>query len=432
MPATLRERKEEEARRVAEARAALEAARRRHRNPVTALREAMSCFSETALMSYPEWMRNTALAGWTCGDNGCGAGFSELVMHALERAPRLLEARGAVGGNPYLVGLQSLATVRKLWIRPLEEWLPASKSPARQFSQLARHLLARYPLPLFMDSLLLRPQPGLREEWFHFVGCGGNLREARGLTPQLTKKMAHYALESPDGYDLFKAVRRGQVLGMGGEKRLAAALFGTHLGWRFGTKDEEAWWATVIQWFCLHPMLDPAHVGPIVDYVGDRWRRDRSFSMKGRSPEAVLRLVEEWHAELAAEQRRKARRAEQTFPASGFQPGEWPMGGGWHRRTWRMEEIRNTGELVAEGKAQRHCVATYEDSIMDGRCAIWTLRVERFGVVERAVTVEVRPRERAVVQARGKFNRFPNAEEAQVLALWAKQNRLDLGYLGQP
>jgi hypothetical protein len=66
-------------------------------------------------------------------------------------------------------------------------------------------------------------------------------------------------------------------------------------------------------------MLDPVHFGPIVDFVRhrkfgtenvlsedgtvDRRPLDPTFTMKGRTPAALLRRVDEWHRELGKDSR---------------------------------------------------------------------------------------------------------------------------------
>ena len=46
------------------------------------------------------------------------------------------------------------------------------------------------------------------------------------------------------------------------------------------------------------------------------------------------------------------------------------------------------------------------------------------GAPERAVTVQVDPGKRSIVQVRGRLNRAPTAEERAVLETWAAENGL--------
>ena len=98
---------------------------------------------------------------------------------------------------------------------------------------------------------------------------------------------------------------------------MAQAIIGTRLGQSF---ENEEFWSTVVLFFVRNPMLDPAHVGPIVDYihhqkyvpqqvvlpggeVEERPPAQPNFSMKSRSIPKLLRGVEEWHEELARQVR---------------------------------------------------------------------------------------------------------------------------------
>jgi len=60
------------------------------------------------------------------------------------------------------------------------------------------------------------------------------------------------------------ALRWAQVVGMGGDDQLAEAVCETMLGSQF---DHGTFWESVLHFFVNNPLLDVAHVGPIVDYV---------------------------------------------------------------------------------------------------------------------------------------------------------------------
>jgi hypothetical protein len=95
-----------------------------------------------------------------------------------------------------------------------------------------------------------------------------------------------------------------------------------------------------------------------------------------------------------------------------------------------VNEILDSRALVEEGRAMRHCVATYQGSILRGKCSIWSLQVNRYGDWERALTIELENASRTVVQCRGKCNRYPTAEERHVLARWAAERSLCLDFCG--
>lgn len=156
----------------------------------------------------------------------------------------------------YVDALIALNMRRNQWIRPLEEWRPRSHNRGKQFSSLARHLLARYPVPGFMDSAWFRRDrgSGSYRDWFVHLGSGKNLRTARTPIP-LTKRIVHHFLEAPDHYSIESALRFGQVHAWGGGPRLADAISATRIGDGFA---REEFWGTVIRFLVDHPMLDPA------------------------------------------------------------------------------------------------------------------------------------------------------------------------------
>jgi hypothetical protein len=419
MALTLRERKEAEARRIEAAEAALARARRLERTWERLVTDAVCGRVSPADRAEMPLLDAIIREREVCRSAFARDAFGRLVGHAVRHAPRLLEPVDGRGDFRYLTALQVLAELSNRWERPLAAWSPGSRNVERQFAQLARHLLARYRVPAFMDSVLLAPHTLVHPAWFHHVGSGQNLRTAPGLTARLTKRQAHCALLAPESCrTLIQAIRWGQVRGLGGELRLARAVTATWLGRQLLTPEAEAWWATVFQWLSQHPMLDPVHVGPIIDYVHFRWLRDRGFRMAGRSPLALLALVDEWHRTLS----RTKPDGPSRLPACGFAPSGWDYVEG--ARTWTITEIPDYLSLVVEGNAMRHCVATYAHSIMAGQCSIWSMKIEEGGYRSRAVTIELENATRTVVQVRGKCNRYPDEEELAVLQVWASENGL--------
>ena len=157
------------------------------------------------------------------------------------------------------------ATPRTGFARSLA-WKPQTHNSRRQFASLARHLFAEWPVPAFMDSgwFLGNGRGAIQQqEWFLHVGRGQNIRTA-DLPLPYTKRMAHHFMQAPADLTVEAALRWGQIHGLGGSERLARAVLGTRLGTSFGHDD---FWITVLQFFIANPMLDLAHVGPIIDYI---------------------------------------------------------------------------------------------------------------------------------------------------------------------
>ncbi|QDU88980.1 hypothetical protein Pla175_23640 [Pirellulimonas nuda] len=357
-------------------------------------------------------------------------------------APRL----GFIEGNTYLEALVLVAIHARGWLRPVERWKPTTRNVGRQFSSLLRHLFARYDdLPAFFDGVWFAGRGEAAAEhrrWYVHVGGGRSIRDCKLPIP-CTKKMAHHFMRAPGDLSVPHALQWGQVRALGGDDRLARAVLGTRLAESF---EHQAFWATVLRWFIAHPMLDRAHIGPIVDFLHHQkfvpervfiapGRREESpppqphLTMKGRTPESLLRQVNRWHGRLAHDNSLQLR---QWAPCGieAFEFTEGALSGG-NLRVWTIRELLGSKALMAEGRQMKHCVATYASSCARGHCSIWTMEVESFQGTSKALTIEVRSNTLTICQARGKLNRLPTEKELGVLARWASCVGLKVaGYLG--
>lgn len=340
--------------------------------------------------------------------------FRELLHTAWQRAPRLRHVER-------VDSLWALTASR--WNRPLSDWQPSGRGRDALFRSLARHLLARWPVPAFLYGVFdLAPAPaGRMAPLLGMIGGGDSARAAveRGLLPRtMTRRMCHQFLRTPAQVPVIEAVRRAQVLGLGGDRALASRVCATGLG-RELTGDE-VFWSSFLQWLVNHPELPAEQIGPLFDYL--EWRRGQQpgFSIAGRSAPALLRLMQTWHDELARERRLKGT----VFEPSGFPAAAWRLRprGTDALCQWTVDELLCSKQLRAEGRAMKHCVFAYADVVERGRTSIWSLR--RDG--ERELTVEVDNRHKAIVQARSRLNRPPGYPAREVLARWADEAGLTL------
>ena len=366
--------------------------------------------------------------------------FHDLLHHVSGRSD-LVSGQPVVGqvGNTYVDGLLALARHDRGWIRPVADWTPQTHNSRRQFSSLARHLFAEWPVPAFMDSLwFLGNGKGAiqQQELFLHIGSGQNIRTAELPLPY-TKRMAHHFMQAPADFAMASALRWGQIHGLDGNERLARAVIGTRLGTDFERDD---FWITVLQFFIANPMLDLAQIGPMIDYIHDqrfashdvfvapgvverRIPPQPNFTMKGRTPASLLRQVEAWHRTLAKTEQPKAQ-----WPLSGIEAFEFVEGAerGGNLKVWTITELLSTKALVAEGRNLKHCVATYARSCASGVCSIWTLEVETFEGRAKILTVEVQNAARLVCQARGKCNNTPGEKHRGILRRWAEKAGLSI------
>ena len=341
----------------------------------------------------------------------------------------------------YIQGIVALANHHGSWIRPLEEWKVKKHNRDRQFSELARHLLASYDVPLFMDCVWFNGNV-THQNWFKHIGTGQNIRTAPDIPIALTKKMAHHFLKAPKHYTVEEALRWGQVYALGGDRYLVEALRGTRLVRSFSN---DGFWLNVLRFFVANPMLDVSHVNPIIDYIWHQKYENRhvfvergvarevgpaqpNFSMRRRTPETLLRQVEEWHGQLGRES--KGRELEWIRSEIGEFHTLEGSEALHNMKFWSIRELLSNDELIDEGRALKHCVSTYAKSCHTGRSSIWSMEIEDENGRRKILTIEVALREKVIRQVRGKQNRLPTPREKGLLGKWAEQEGLQLaGYI---
>ena len=335
---------------------------------------------------------------------------------------------GGIEKNTFPFALMRVGAVSARRVRDLDGWKPKSHNPHKQFGSLVRHLFANYPVPEFMDSVWFR-NDDLWTRWFLDLGTGKNVRNVDAFPLQFTKKMAHAMLQAPAKLTVEEAIRWGQVTALGGNDRFFHEIQRTRIAPVVSTGEvgatHHSFWQTVIEWFLRNPMLDTAHYGPIVDFIEHQKfappRANPAFEITGRSPQAVLRLLDEWHGALG-----KARRRQRVSWA--YHGLDWR----WKQKriekvlhTWEVREILDSNELLEEGRRMHHCVYTYTDSCVKGRSAIFSLRCDG----DRVLTVEYLPQFQRLGEIRGVSNRRPASHEMSVLKRWAQEKGLQKAWL---
>ena len=365
-------------------------------------------------------------------------------------ASPVLTSLGAHRGNTYISALLALAHHHSVWLRTPDDWRPATHNAHRQFGALARHLLAYYSVPSFFDTAWFEGETveaRKHQAWFRHIGIGKNIRTA-GLPIPLTSRAAHLFLQAPADLSIDAALRWGQAQAIGAETRLCRTLISTLLG---TPQEDEEFWTSVLHFFVNNPMLDPDQIGPIVDFLHHRrfvvqtivgplgvpvqGIPEPLFCMKGRTAPALLRRVEEWHRELHREKKRAQLEWE---PRPDIAPFDYTERDHEEKPIlhWTIHELTTRLELQEEGKAMRHCVASYDSSCANGNTSIWSLRVRPLPEenARRVMTIEVQNSRRAIVQTRGRCNKTSTSRQAGfwlkqapiLLKMWAAQEKMSM------
>ncbi len=329
--------------------------------------------------------------------------------------------------------LRNLAERQGQWLRRCDEWRPNGHGQGLrlEFRSLALHLLALYPVPGFMDvvwDLGAGPEAFRQQSWFIRLARGVSFRDL-ALPLTVTRRMEHHIRQAPHHYTVAQAVRYGETLGLGGSIPLACAIANSRLGQKV---EHFEFWRTVILFFVNHAEMDVGLVTPIIDFVqsnkfageeiltahgtGHRRAPWPDFSIKGRTPASIWRLVREWNADMTARRTRDF-----SWPASnipGFRFVEYSNAEDGSRE-WTIRELASSAELYLEGRALRHCVHIYAPRCRRGETTIWSLRLRADGQEKRIATIEVNPRQGEIIQTRAKANSCAGPRAQEIVRQWA-------------
>lgn len=342
--------------------------------------------------------------------------YDRLLHHVRSRST-ILRATGPRDDRMLLnAGVVALAVNHEAWLRAVETWIPPTAAARLQFASLARHLLAAYPVPTFLDFVWFEPPVAevlAQHGWFIHIATGGSVRAA-GFPLELTRAAAHWLPQVPHHLSVPAALRWAQVRGAGGSEDLAGVVAAGRLGTDLTDSD---FWESVIRFLARYPDLDLARVEPLVEYVRLQRTVDHRFSMKGRTLAALLRDV----AATGEAERRAPRRPPVSWARSPLH--EFRLTDP-RERVWTITELLSSQELIQEGKAMRHCVATYTPRCLRRRTSIWSLAVENRDGRFRVATIEVDLVKRAIIQARGKCDRPTRGVALEVVQRWAAEEGL--------
>lgn len=310
-------------------------------------------------------------------------------------------------------------------IRALADWKPKSKNVYVQLKSLVRHLFDQYgDVPAWVidawETKDLQPFGVSVPKLTLHLGSGKALRHFPGLPVPLTKRLEHEMRQAPAGCTFVEALRYAQLA-----TRDALAWFGPVLGSRMGREIEprdDAFWLGVVDFFAAAGMVDAHHFAPVCDWIHQKRSvgmggepAQPGFSLKGRTMASVLAQTEQWHRGLARLRHHGPNISLATtwagLPVADFVGGD--------EGRVRITQLTSYWQLVEEGHALQHCVASYVQSCLKGRCGIFSLTFD--GV--RQLTLEV-TRDHILVQARGKRNRPMAADERHWVGRWLSEASL--------
>lgn len=364
--------------------------------------------------------------------------FHELLCRSRQRATRLFEAPVVNGLHLGIDALVNLSRFHGSHLRRAIDWPGTSSSWRTAVALLAHHLVSKYKVPAFLASAWYANDPtaDTKRGWFIAHSWGASFRSLN-LPIAMTRKMERIFLASEDHLQIEPAMRRAELVALGAPPEFVKAILSTSLA--TDLRHDKFWRTFWIFLVTNAEDVDPVQIEPMIDYI-QTVRHDRiiiqtqdgrtefdpplpAFSMKGRTVQSIQRLMHAWHRSLGVSS------TGLSWMRSPFQPWLFEESGGDGSETprrWHMMELTNSAQLRSEGAALHHCVASYAGRCRLGTSSIWSLRVWQGERIDHMLTVEVNPRRRTVVQARGRANRAAAGKPLRLLQDWAVRERLQM------
>ena len=367
------------------------------------------------------------------------ATFRALLHCVRNRAPRLLDAPIVNSHHPGVEALVNLSRFGSAHLRTTTGWPGTSASWRRAVCSLSQHLVCRYAVPPFLAASWYAVDDVYAEkkrEWFVAHARGASFRSL-DLPIVMTRKMEYIFLTSHDHLALEHAMRRAELLALEASDEVVQAVLATRLATDLRNGE---FWRTVWTFLIANARaIDPGQIGPMIDFI-QAIRHERvavesqdgivmrdpplpSFSMKSRTVQSMLRLMQDWHRSLGVANGGLTWAPSPLRPMMMEEPSQEPSA---PPIVWQLMELTNGAQLRTEGAALHHCVASYADRCWRGASRIWSLRARRGDKVRHVLTLEVDMKRRAVVQARGWGNRAASGKPLRLLQDWAIRERLRL------
>lgn len=334
------------------------------------------------------------------------------------------------------------------WVRRPEDWQPKSGEDAyAQWADFLRHVLARYPVPRFLDSAWQSKGTldHLERDCWCALGYGRSLRQVKGFPSSVSNRVLHLALTQERGENLAGAIWQAQLQVLNVSPTLAKAVMASRVSKELF---RHAIWTRLVAKFASGTDRDTADFPCAVCVLASLESQERPDQIENLLRLPLPTLIRhcmkyvssllQVNGQLFTEE--QARKAARKAELSRLSAARWsPMLGSetlGNRNSknhssspWRMEELCSLDDLKKEGHEMRHCVAGYARRCRQGSSAIFSLRhckpdAEGNVVARSLATIEVHPGTQKIVQIRAWRNRAANNTCMNMIRAWASANHL--------
>ena len=311
----------------------------------------------------------------------------------------------------YIQVLANISTFGLKIVRPIEMWQRPSFEPEEQLEDLIDYCFAKYPTPVFLISSFY--ESSLRYQlWYVQLGSGKSVKSLSGLPDKFTSKMMHEFRNTPKGFSVSEALVHAQALGYGASQQTAMELTRSKLPQIEGNT---SFWRSVIQFFSAQKHVTHWDLYKALEYLENRIGRDRYFTMRGRTLEALSRQANEWYQEM--QKMRNDANYLSWFP-SGVKEMQKEVEKDGKKVVYIAKELLTSDDLHEEGHEMNHCVADYIDDCYAMDTSIFSLRKQEGDTFKRLATIEINPRTLEILQAEGNCNTELSSEATMALDYW--------------
>jgi hypothetical protein len=347
---------------------------------------------------------------------------------------------------PVVPVLVRIAAYSKNWIRDPESWVGiGSSNPREILHHLLRHLFARWEIPAFFDNawLVRGDLVFLERDWYCHLAQGFSLRKVPGMPPSITSRALHLSMDAPHYLTIRQALRWGQVKALGSSSEFLEEVLTSRM---VTDLSNDAIWSRLLEKCTAAKHFNPRHFGLIADTLLEVMGKEDAkraevlvelplkelLSYSLRYWKTLLRLIRVEQPDVSRNDIACPNFRYELHHIAATQwarlPRTKPFDFIYQDNAYRIVELTNQWQLVAESRAMRHCVDSYGKTCKLGRCSIFSVRTDEIVhgkiVPTSHLTIEVDRRSRRIVEVRGRRNQYVFAQRIQLLRKWAEEMEL--------
>jgi len=319
----------------------------------------------------------------------------------------------------YIEVLANIAGFANKFVRPIEEWNKESFVAEDQLTDFIKHCFAMYEVPSFLEATFFSSNK-IYMYWYIQIGKGTSILKLSAFPVSFTKKMAHAFSQTTANYTVENAIRRAQAIGFGANEKMAETIAFSELMLTF---ENETFWNQIIQFLAKQEDVSFVQVQEVLFYLKENFYRDTTFSMKGRTWNAIASKAEEWNKDYIKKLEANNRA---QWKKSTFNSFVKTVVDGDIKTIFIIKELLTSEELYNEGYEMNHCVAEYEYDCIEQTAAIFSMRKWIDENESFEATIQVSPEAKMIVQAKARFNENVSKEAYEIMVEWANKEELSI------